>query len=169
MILPLGGRGPGFDSRKCPYFFNIYYYMIIKIGIFLIFLTISIFFLLYKFYNNSDNIHKVYGKITNTDAEKIKGLMHRKDKLKYNEGMLFPMDYKHNSMWMKNTHIPLDVIFLDENMRILGYVVDTVPFSLKSISIDKKSNNVLEMNSGSVDKFNKKIGDKIIFIEKDLS
>ena len=143
--------------------------MIIKIGIFFIFLTVLIFFLLYKFYNNSENVHKVYGKIANTDAEKIKGLMHRKDKLKYNEGMLFIMDYKHNSMWMKNTHIPLDVIFLDENMRILGYVVDTVPLSLSSISIDKKSNNVLEMNGGSVDKFNMKIGDKILFIEKDLS
>ena len=143
--------------------------MIIKVGIILSLFLVLIFLLLYKFYNNSDNIHKVYGKITKSDTEKIKGLMHRKDKLKYNEGMLFPMDYKHNSMWMKNTHIPLDVIFLDENMRILGYVVDTVPFSLKSISIDKKSNNVLEMNGGSVDKFNKKIGDKIIFIEKDLS
>ena len=143
--------------------------MIIKIGIFFIFLTVSIFFLLYKFYNNSDNIHKVYGKITKTDAEKIKGLMHRKDKLKYNEGMLFPMDYKHNSMWMKNTHIPLDVIFLDDNMKILGYVLDTVPLSLESISINKKSNNVLEMNSGSIDNFNMKIGDKIIFVESDLS
>ena len=58
--------------------------MIIKIGIFLIFLIVLIFFLLYKFYNNSDNIHKVYGKIAKNDAEKIKGLMYRKDKLKYN-------------------------------------------------------------------------------------
>ena len=59
--------------------------------------------------------------------------------------------------------------FLDDNMRILGYVFDTVPLSLKSISINKKSNNVLEMNAGSVDKFNMKIGDKILFIESDLS
>ena len=143
--------------------------MIIKIGIFFIFLTVSIFFLLYKFYNNSDNIHKVYGKIASNNAEKIKGLMHRKEKLKYNEGMLFPMEYKNNSMWMKNTYIPLDVIFLDDNMRILGYVLDTVPLSLSSISINKKSNNVLEMNGGSVKNFNMKIGDKIIFIENELS
>lgn len=95
--------------------------------------------------------------------------MYRKEKLKYDEGMLFPMEYKYNSMWMKNTYIPLDVIFLDDNMRILGYVVDTVPLSLESISINKKSNNVLEMNSGSVDKFNMKIGDKIMFFESDLS
>lgn len=143
--------------------------MIKKIGLFLSFLILSILFLLYKFYNNSDNIHKVYGKIAKNDKEKIKGLMYRKEKLKYDEGMLFPMEYKYNSMWMKNTYIPLDVIFLDDNMRILGYVVDTVPLSLESISINKKSNNVLEMNSGSVDNFNMKIGDKILFFESDLS
>ena len=143
--------------------------MIIKISIFLSFLTILTFFLLYKFYNNSDNVHKVYGKIASNDKEKIKGLMYRKEKLKYDEGMLFPMEYKYNRMWMKNTYIPLDVIFLDDNMRILGYVVDTVPLSLSSISIDKKSNHVLEMNGGSVDDFNMKIGDKILFIESDLS
>lgn len=143
--------------------------MIIKISIFLSFLTILTFFLLYKFYNNSDNVHKVYGKIASNDKEKIKGLMYRKEKLKYDEGMLFPMEYKYNRMWMKNTYIPLDVIFLDDNMRILGYVVDTVPLSLSSISIDKKSNHVLEMNGGSVDNFDMKIGDKILFIESDLS
>lgn len=143
--------------------------MIIIISIFLSFLTILTLFLLYKFYNNSDNIHKIYGKIASSDVEKMKGLMYRKDKLKYDEGMLFPMDYKHNSMWMKNTYIPLDVIFLDDNMKILGYVVDTIPLSLSSISIDKKSNNVLEMNGGSVDNFNMKIGDKILFFESDLS
>jgi uncharacterized membrane protein (UPF0127 family) len=54
-------------------------------------------------------------------------------------------------------------------MRILGNIENTVPLSLESISIDKKSHNVLEMNSGSVKKFNMKIGDKIIFIERPLS
>ena len=143
--------------------------MIIKIGLFLVFITILIIILLYKFYNNSDNIHKVYGKIASSDMEKIKGLMYRKIPLKYDEGMLFPMEYKNNSMWMKNTYIPLDVIFLDDNMRILGYVFNTVPLSLSSISINKKSNNVLEMNSGSIDNFNMKIGDKILFVESKLS
>ena len=142
--------------------------MIIKITLFLIIIILIILYTLYKFYNG-DNIHKIYGKVVKTDKEKIKGLMHRKDILKYNEGMLFPMEYKINSMWMKNTYIPLDVIFLDDNMRILGNIENTVPLSLESISIDKKSNNVLEMNSGSVKDFNMKIGDKIIFIEKDLS
>ena len=49
--------------------------MIIKIGLFLSFLSILTFFLLYKFYNNSDNVHKVYGKITKNNKERIKGLI----------------------------------------------------------------------------------------------
>ena len=80
--------------------------------------------------------------------------------------MLFPLSYKNNSMWMKNTYIPLDVIFLDENMIILGSIKDTIPLSLESISINKKSNNVLEMNAGSVNYFNMKIGKKVLFIEQ---
>ena len=113
-------------------------------------------------------IHKIYGKVAKNDKELQKGLMFRKDRLKNNEGMLFPMTYKINSMWMKNTYIPLDVIFLDNDMRIIGYVEDTVPLSLKPISIDKKSNNVLEMNSGSIRYHNMLINDKVLFIEKEL-
>ena len=117
----------------------------------------------------ADGRHRFWVEIAQSNSQRQQGLMERLEMPAY-WGMLLDFGFPQMvHMWMKNTHIPLDVIFLDENMRILGYVVDTVPFSLKSISIDKKSNNVLEMNGGSVDKFNKKIGDKIIFIEKDLS
>jgi len=109
--------------------------------------------------------HKVYGKIAKNKDELKNGLMWRKDKLKYNEGMLFPMTYQKNNMWMKNTYIPLDVIFLDKSMGIVGYVEDTVPLSLKDVSIDKPSQYVLEMNSGSVRLFGMEIGDKISFTE----
>ena len=137
--------------------------MIIEIIIILI-----IIYILYKYFTTDARIHKIYGKVAKNNKELQKGLMFKKDKLKNNEGMLFPMTYKINSMWMKNTYIPLDVIFLDNDMRIIGYVEDTVPLSLESISIDKKSNNVLEMNSNSVQNHNINIGDKILFIEKDI-
>ena len=133
--------------------------------LYLFLVSILTIILLYKCCNNY-NTHKVYGKIAKTNKEIKKGLMYRKIPLNYNEGMLFLMKYKNNSMWMKNTYIPLDVIFLDHNMRIIGYVIDTIPLSLNSISINKKSNNVLEMNSGSINNFDMKIGDKILFFEK---
>ena len=138
--------------------------MIIEI----IIILIIIIYILYKYFTIDARIHKIYGKVAKNDKELQKGLMFRKDRLKNNEGMLFPMTYKINSMWMKNTYIPLDVIFLDNDMKIIGYVEDTVPLSLESISIDKKSNNVLEMNSGSIRYHNMLINDKILFIEKEL-
>ena len=67
---------------------------------------------------------------------------------------------------MKNTYIPLDIFFLDENMKIIGFKENNEPHSLKSIMIDKPSRYVLEMNGGSKKRFNLKEGDKINFIEK---
>ena len=138
--------------------------MIIEI----IIIVIIIIYILYKYFTTDTRIHKIYGKVAKNDKELQKGLMFRKNRLENNEGMLFPMTYKINSMWMKNTYIPLDVIFLDKDMRIIGYVEDTVPLSLEPISIDKKSNNVLEMNSGSIRYHNMLINDKILFIKKKL-
>jgi|TARA_B100001094_G_scaffold131834_1_gene127588 hypothetical protein len=109
--------------------------------------------------------HKIYGKVSKNNNEIKRGLMFRRNKLRYNEGMLFKMHYQNNSMWMKNTYIPLDVIFLDHNMVIVGYVEDTVPLSLIPISINKKSKYVLEMNSGSIRLHNMKISDRIMFKE----
>ena len=89
------------------------------------------------------------------------GLMYRKKKLKKNQGMLFHTGLKVSSFWMKNTFIPLDVLFLNKSGKILGYKENNKPHSLKSISIGKKSFYVLEMNSGWVKKNKAKVGDKI--------
>ena len=134
----------------------------------IIIIIIIIIYIIYKYFSTETRVHKIYGKVAKNNKELQKGLMFRREKLKNNEGMLFPMTYKKNSMWMKNTYIPLDIIFLDDNMRIIGYVEDTVPLSLDSISIDKKSHNVLEINAGSIRYHNMLINDKILFIEKDL-
>ena len=106
----------------------------------------------------------VFGSIV-SGQDAVKGLMYVKEPLHTRYGMLFDMGYKVNSMWMKNTYIPLDVIFLDKNMNIIGYKENNQPHSLKSISINKPSKYVLEMNAGSVKKFNLKRGDKLYFIQ----
>ena len=130
-----------------------------------IFLFLLLLFLIYG-YMTSSNIHKIYGKIAKTPEESREGLMYRKHKLDKREGMLFPMKKQINSMWMKNTYIPLDIIFLDEKKRIIGYVIDAEPLSEKSLSIDKPSNYVLEMNGNSVFDLDMKIGDIIYFVEE---
>ena len=96
----------------------------------------------------------VFGSVV-SGQDAVKGLMYVKEPLNRYYGMLFDMGpSKINSMWMKNTYIPLDVIFLDENMKIVGYKENNKPHSLKSIMINKPSRYVLEMNGGSV-KLNK--------------
>ena len=99
----------------------------------------------------------------------VKGLMYIKRPLWNNNGMLFDMatNPKNHSMWMKNTYIPLDIIFLDENMKIVGFKENNLPHSLKQISINKPSRYVLEMNAGSVKKNNLKIGERIYFFKKE--
>ena len=107
----------------------------------------------------------VFGPIV-SGQDAVQGLMNVKKPLFTYYGMLFDMGVKSkiNSMWMKNTFIPLDIIFLDEDMNIVGYKENNIPHSLKQIKINTPSRYVLEMNTGSVNKFNLKKGDKIFFI-----
>lgn len=109
----------------------------------------------------------VFGKkVSGKDA--VKGLMFQRKLMYNNYGMFFDMhpEPRIHSMWMKNTYIPLDIFFLDENMKIIGIKENNEPHSLKSISIDKPSRYVLEMNGGNRKRFNLKEGDTINFIEK---
>ena len=109
----------------------------------------------------------VFGKkVSGKDA--VRGLMFQRKSMHNNYGMLFDMYHepKIHSMWMKNTYIPLDIFFLDEDMKIIGFKENNEPHSLKSIMIDEPSRYVLEMNGGSRKRFNLKEGDTINFIEK---
>jgi len=108
--------------------------------------------------------HKVIGKVAKTYEEIKKGLMFRKEKLGKNEGLLFDTGInKIQSFWMKNTFIPLDVLFLNSNFRVIGFVENTTPHSLDPVTINKKSCFVLEVNAGFVKENNVKKNDYIDF------
>jgi uncharacterized protein len=106
------------------------------------------------------NTRKLKVKVVTTGEDKKIGLMFRQY-LNMDEGMLFTFNYGNNSVWMKNTYIPLDVIFLDHDYKVLGFVEDTVPLSLKTVENDKKSNYIIEVNAGWIRKNNLKIGNKM--------
>ena len=109
-------------------------------------------------------IHKFYGNVVNTPETIRKGLMYVKSPLSANKGMLFNMEkLDYHTFWMKNTYIPLDVIFLNSNFRVIGYVINNKPLSLKPININKKSKYILEINAGEVKKYNININDYIEF------
>ena len=96
-----------------------------------------------------------------TSKETAQGLMFVKKPLPKNSGYLFENPSK---FWMKNTYIPLDIIFINkhkDNYKIVGYLENMVPKSLESRGIQKKSNYAIEVNAGTIKHLNLKIGDVI--------
>ena len=106
--------------------------------------------------------------VAKTDEEQAMGLMNRLD-LKNNNGMLFLFDNeKKASFWMKNTFIPLDIIFINKYGSINRIYKNTKPKSLKRIKSKGKVLAVLEINAGEANKNN--IGNgSFIDLEKFIS
>jgi len=97
-----------------------------------------------------------------TPRQQAQGLMHRRN-LDPEAGMLFvyPRDGP-VTMWMKNTLIPLDMLFLARDGRIVQVVKRAVPLSLATISSDQAVAGVLEVNGGTVDRLGIAAGDRVI-------
>ena len=98
-----------------------------------------------------------------TPEKREVGLMYRRE-LPADNGMLFIFPAERvNSFWMKNTPIPLDMIFISRERKIVGIVHDTVPFSLDGRSVSIPSQYVLEINGGLSRRYGFKAGDMVKF------
>jgi uncharacterized membrane protein (UPF0127 family) len=107
--------------------------------------------------------HAVAVEIARTDAERARGLMHRTS-LPDDAGMLFLFDETaEHGFWMMNTLIPLDMIFIDEDGRIVGVVERAEPRSTESRSVGAPSRYVLEVNGGWTGARGVKAGDRVRF------
>lgn len=96
-----------------------------------------------------------------TPEQQALGLMFRQ-KLPFDEGMLFVFQTEQIiSMWMKNTYLPLDMIFFDDNHTIVHIYQNARPHDLSIISSRVPVLGVLEVNAGFVQKNHIKLGDKI--------
>ena len=85
------------------------------------------------------------------NAQKRRGLMHVRS-LPVTTGMLFVYDGRyHQSMWMKNTLIPLDIVFARADGQVSSIAKNTEPHSLESISSNEPVKYVLELNAGTTD------------------
>lgn len=90
---------------------------------------------------------KVFVEVADTPFKREMGLMHRK-RLGQNDGMLFKFQHKSKiSFWMKNTYIPLDIAFLDDNGKILQ-IKEMSPLSTRSVGSDFPCKLALEVNRG---------------------
>ena len=106
--------------------------------------------------------HEFIVEIAVTDRQHSQGLMFRQSLAK-NAGMLF--DYKVPpaiTMWMKNTYIPLDMIFIGNDGRVINVVQRAIPFSENVISSLGKARGVLEVNGGTASRLGIIPGDKIL-------
>ena len=105
--------------------------------------------------------HNFLVEVAKTEEEKKIGLMFRKTLAK-NAGMLFL--YKREAlrlMWMKNTFIPLDILFIDKDGVIQRVVKRTIPHSLATISSRQSVLAVLELRGGITSSLEIKKGDRI--------
>ena len=96
-----------------------------------------------------------------TDQEKETGLMYRRE-LPDGKGMLFDFSPEQQvSMWMKNTYISLDMIFIRADGRILRIAENTEPESTRIISSGGLAKGVLEVIAGTARKYGIAPGDRV--------
>ncbi len=101
--------------------------------------------------------------IAKSKHEKKKGLQCRKH-LKEDEGMLFIWNFEdYRYFWMKNTNIPLDIIFINSNLEIVDIFLNAKPNRLDLISSNQKAMYILELNAGISKNLGLKVGDIIFF------
>ena len=101
--------------------------------------------------------------IADTDQKTMQGLMYRSS-MPQNAGMLFLMPREDiQGFWMRNTYIPLDMIFVNSNKQIVTIHANTTPMNESSYISTAPALYVVEVNAGYCNKNNIKEGDKIDF------
>jgi hypothetical protein len=100
-----------------------------------------------------------------TRRQQAQGLMHRR-RLGRDAGMLFIYQPpQHVTMWMKNTLIPLDMLFIAPDGRVVKIAQRTVPMSVESIPSGGRITAVLELNGGTASRLGIAVGDRILHPE----
>ncbi len=99
--------------------------------------------------------------IARTERQMQRGLMFR-DTLPENQGMLFVYKPERKArMWMKNTILSLDMVFINSDGVIINIAENTTPFSLETIDSGGPVRGVLELNAGQAPKHKFALGDKV--------
>ena len=102
--------------------------------------------------------------IADTDFDIQTGLMYR-NSMQNDQGMLFVFDNEgERFFYMKNTKIPLDLIYIGTDKKIVSFQENAKPFDESSLPSNAPAQYVLEVNAGLVDTWNLSVGDSIKFI-----
>ncbi len=111
--------------------------------------------------------HSFTIELAGTEQQRVMGLMYRRS-LPADAGMLFLYDTPQPIlMWMKNTIIPLDMIFIGADRRVHRIEKRTEPFSTALIPSDGAVQGILEVNAGTADAIGLKPGDEVVYPDFD--
>jgi len=106
--------------------------------------------------------HDFQVEVAKTGDQRAQGLMFRRQ-LAADAGMLFLFGgSQERAMWMKNTLIPLDMLFIDDRGKIVRIEQRTVPHSLRAIMSGQPVSAVLELNAGTTSRLVIKPGDRVL-------
>ena len=106
-------------------------------------------------------VHVFSVELASNEEQRSRGLMFRKE-LPEGQGMLFDFQREQEvAFWMKDTPLPLDMIFIRANGRILRIVENTVPFSLQQVPSGGPVRGVLEVIGGTARKLGIAPGDQV--------
>lgn len=112
--------------------------------------------------NGSDTV-QVTVELAQTAGQRSMGLMYRK-KLGASRGMLFLFEREQTHRFtMRNTAIPLDMIFIDSSLTVTGIIENTKPYANGPFSIARPSLYVLEVNAGFCGRHGVAAGDTVVF------
>ena len=101
--------------------------------------------------------------LAETSEQKSRGLMFRRE-MADNEGMLFlHRRDRVLTMWMANTFLPLDMLFIERDGTIARIEENTIPQSRDVISSRKRVRAVLELNAGTARNLGISAGDKVVY------
>jgi len=110
---------------------------------------------------SKSGVHVFSVEIADNDAERARGLMYRKE-MPEGQGMLFDFHREQEvSFWMQNTYIPLDMVFIRADGRILRIAENTEPLSTKLIPSGGPVRAVLEVIGGTTRKLGIAPGDRV--------
>ena len=112
---------------------------------------------------SSDNktLHSAKLEVANTVSERATGLMNRRE-LAEDAGMIFVFnDSAERSFWMKNTYVALDMLFVAEDLTILGIIENVPILNEKGRGLPVKSKYVVELPAGTCQKLGIVAGNKI--------
>ena len=105
--------------------------------------------------------HDFMVELAATPEERSRGLMFRRS-MPAEQGMLFDFErVQPVSMWMRNTYLPLDMLFIAEDGEIVRIAADTEPLSERTIPSGQPVLSVLELNAGTARRLGIEAGDRV--------